>query len=90
MLGERAMTRASTAIVCHRSSSATLRTYTQGDNGMVDLSVKIGSLTLANPVMPGSGTFAETMASVIDLDRLGAIVTKTIRRTFAPVIRSRG
>jgi len=45
---------------------------------MVDLTVKIGSLTLANPVMPGSGTFAETMASVIDVDRLGAIVTKTI------------
>jgi len=45
---------------------------------MVDLTVKIGSLTLANPVMPGSGTFAEAMASVIDLNRLGAIVTKTI------------
>jgi dihydroorotate dehydrogenase (NAD+) catalytic subunit len=46
--------------------------------GMVDLSVKIGSLTLANPVMPGSGTIAEAIASVIDIDRLGAIVTKTI------------
>ncbi len=45
---------------------------------MIDLTVRIGSLTLANPVMPASGTFAETMASVIDLDRLGALVTKTI------------
>jgi dihydroorotate dehydrogenase (NAD+) catalytic subunit len=45
---------------------------------MVDLTVRIGSLALANPVMPASGTFAETMASVIDLDRLGALVTKTI------------
>ena len=45
---------------------------------MVDLSVRIGGLTLSNPVMPGSGTFAELMASVIDIDRLGAIVTKTI------------
>ena len=51
---------------------------------MVDLTVKIGSVTLANPVMPGSGTFAEAMASVIDLNRLGAIVTKTI----TPDIRS--
>ena len=45
---------------------------------MVDLTVKIGNLTLANPVMPGSGTFSESMASVIDMNRLGAIVTKTI------------
>ncbi|MGF6995449.1 dihydroorotate dehydrogenase [Paraburkholderia sp. GAS32] len=45
---------------------------------MVDLSVKIGSLTLANPVMPASGTFAEGTSRVFDLDWLGAIVTKTI------------
>jgi dihydroorotate dehydrogenase (NAD+) catalytic subunit len=44
---------------------------------MVNLSVRIGSLTLKNPVMPGSGTFAEGMARVIDINRLGAIVTKT-------------
>jgi dihydroorotate dehydrogenase (NAD+) catalytic subunit len=45
---------------------------------MVDLSVTIGSVTLANPVMPGSGTFADGFARVFDLNRLGAIVTKTI------------
>lgn len=45
---------------------------------MVDLSVNIGGLTLANPVMPGSGTFGEQLANVFDLNRLGAIVTKTI------------
>ncbi len=45
---------------------------------MVDLSVRLGGLTLANPIMPGSGTFAEAMAEVFDLDRLGAIVAKTI------------
>ncbi|SPB18582.1 diguanylate cyclase [Caballeronia novacaledonica] len=45
---------------------------------MVDLSVRIGSLTLANPVMPASGTFAEGTAQVFDLNCLGAIVTKTI------------
>ncbi|WP_042885349.1 dihydroorotate dehydrogenase [Cupriavidus necator] len=45
---------------------------------MVDLSVQIGSLRLQNPVMPASGTFAEGLADVFDLNRLGAIVTKTI------------
>jgi len=47
---------------------------------MVDLSTTIGGLTLANPIMPGSGTFGEGMAGIIDLNRLGAIVTKTITR----------
>ena len=31
---------------------------------MTDLSVRIGSLTLANPVMPASGTFAEGLERV--------------------------
>lgn len=47
---------------------------------MTDLSVRIGALALDNPVMPASGTFAEGMAQAIDLDRLGAFVTKTITR----------
>ena len=45
---------------------------------MVDLSIRIGDVSLANPVMPGSGTFSEVMEPVIDFNRLGAIVTKTI------------
>ena len=45
---------------------------------MVNLSVRCGGLTLANPVMPASGTFNESMQRVIDIDRLGALVTKTI------------
>jgi len=45
---------------------------------MVDFSVTIGEITLANPVMPGSGTFSEVMEPVIDFNRLGAIVTKTV------------
>ena len=40
--------------------------------------MKIGSLHLQNPIMPASGTFGEYMADTIDLNRLGAIVTKTI------------
>ncbi len=46
----------------------------------VDLSVRVGGLALRNPVMPASGTFAEGLAKVIDFNRLGAIVTKTITR----------
>jgi len=45
---------------------------------MTDMSVRVGRLTLANPVMPASGTFAEGMACVFDIGRLGALVTKTI------------
>jgi dihydroorotate dehydrogenase (NAD+) catalytic subunit len=47
---------------------------------VVDLSVRIGTLTLRNPVMPASGTFAEGLDRVIDFNRLGALVTKTITR----------
>lgn len=46
----------------------------------IDLSVKVGSLRLRNPVMPASGTFAEGLDRVIDFNRLGALVTKTITR----------
>jgi dihydroorotate dehydrogenase (NAD+) catalytic subunit len=47
---------------------------------MIDLSVSVGTLTLANPVMPASGTFAEGLDRVMDFNRLGAFVTKTITR----------
>lgn len=47
---------------------------------MTDLSVTIGGLRLANPVMPASGTFAEGLGAAVDLDRIGALVTKTITR----------
>jgi dihydroorotate dehydrogenase (NAD+) catalytic subunit len=47
---------------------------------VIDLSVRIGNLTLANPVMPASGTFAEGLDKVMDFNRLGAFVTKTITR----------
>lgn len=45
---------------------------------MVDLRVKIGAITLRNPVMPASGTFSEGLARVFSFDHLGAVVTKTI------------
>lgn len=46
----------------------------------IDLSVRIGSLGLANPVMTASGTFASgrEFSDFIDLERLGALVTKGV------------
>lgn len=51
---------------------------------MTEMSVSVGGLRLANPVMPASGTFAEGLADVIDFERLGALVTKTITRELRP------
>jgi len=46
----------------------------------VDLAVQLGRLQLPNPVMVASGTFgyAREMAGLVDLDRLGAVIPKTI------------
>lgn len=45
---------------------------------MVDLSIDCGGLRLANPVMPASGTFSRELSGIIDFNRIGALVTKTI------------
>ena len=45
---------------------------------MVDLTARLGALTLRNPIMPASGTFSKEMAEAFDLDCLGALVLKTI------------
>lgn len=47
---------------------------------MPNLKVKLGRLELQNPVMPAAGTFGygEEYAALIDLNKLGAIVTKGI------------
>ncbi len=53
----------------------------QGSGGAaLDLSVRIAGLTLANPVLTASGTFASgrEYAGLVDLDRVGAIVTKGV------------
>lgn len=44
----------------------------------VDLSVQLGPLSLANPVMVASGTFGygQEFADLVDLNRLGAIMVK--------------
>ena len=49
-----------------------------------DLSVKIGKIRMRNPIMVASGTFGygKEYEDIVDLKRLGAIVTKTI--TLSP------
>ncbi len=49
-------------------------------NTTVDMAVAIGRLRLANPVIVASGTFGygEEYASLVDVDSLGAIVTKGV------------
>jgi dihydroorotate dehydrogenase (NAD+) catalytic subunit len=46
----------------------------------VDLTVKIGSLTLRNPIMLASGTvgYGNEISEFTDLNKLGAIVTKSL------------
>lgn len=46
----------------------------------VDLSVSIGRLRLPNPILVASGTFgyAREMAGIVDVDRLGGVLPKTI------------
>ena len=49
---------------------------------MVDLSVKLGSIKLKNPIMPASGCFSIDVAQVVDVNRLGALVAKTVSREY--------
>ncbi len=46
----------------------------------IDLRVRLGGLSLSNPVMTASGTFgyAEEFSHLVDLQRLGAVVVKGI------------
>ncbi|HNW58250.1 MAG TPA: dihydroorotate dehydrogenase [bacterium] len=53
---------------------------------MTDLSVRIGTLHLANPVLTASGTFGygSEFADFMDLNRLGGLVTKTVTLEARP------
>ncbi len=44
----------------------------------VNTSVKIGKITLKNPVMAASGTFGPEYSELVDIKALGAIVAKTV------------
>jgi dihydroorotate dehydrogenase (NAD+) catalytic subunit len=48
----------------------------------MDLTVTLGRLRLANPIMVASGTFgyAREMAGAVDFSRLGAVIPKTVTR----------
>jgi len=48
--------------------------------GRVDLSTRIGSLRLRNPILTASGTFGygDEYAHVVDLRAIGGVVTKTV------------
>jgi dihydroorotate dehydrogenase (NAD+) catalytic subunit len=52
--------------------------FTLDSSELPDLSVKIGTLKLKNPVLTASGTFGygEEYAPFVDLNRLGAVVVK--------------
>jgi dihydroorotate dehydrogenase (NAD+) catalytic subunit len=52
----------------------------------VDLAVELGRLRLPNPILTASGTFgyAREMAGIVDLQRLGGILPKTITRDPRP------
>ncbi len=55
---------------------------TDSNAGNVNLSVQLGRLKLANPIMVASGTFgyAREMEKLVDLSRLGGILPKTITK----------
>lgn len=46
----------------------------------LNLEVEIGNLRLQNPIMPASGAFGEEMDQVMDFNRIGAIVPKSITK----------
>lgn len=45
---------------------------------MANLTVRVGDLTLRNPVMPASGCFAIEYREAMDLNQLGALVIKSV------------
>lgn len=53
---------------------------------MPDLAVSLGRLNLKNPVLVASGTFgyAREMAALVDFQRLGGIIPKTVTRRARP------
>ena len=52
----------------------------RSDEASVDLSVQLGSVKLANPVLTASGTcgYGFELSDFVDLSRLGGFITKSI------------
>ena len=53
-----------------------------------DMSVEIAGIKMRNPVMTASGTFGygEEFSSYVDLEQIGAMITKGLSLSHAPVI----
>lgn len=51
---------------------------------MPDLNVRVGNVSLRNPVMPASGCFAIEYREALDLNRLGALVIKSVSPVSRP------
>ncbi|MEZ6116167.1 MAG: hypothetical protein R3C28_06285 [Pirellulaceae bacterium] len=59
----------------------------------VDLTVRLGRLTLPNPVLlPGTFGYAREMQQVVPLERLGGMILKTVTRDarVQPPLANRG
>ena len=64
----------------HDRSRPRFRNTSLPRTDLMDLSVSLGRLQLANPIMVASGTFgyAREMEGIVDVSRLGAVLPKTI------------
>lgn len=51
---------------------------------MPDLHIRVGDVSLRNPVMPASGCFAIEYREALDLSRLGALVIKSVSPASRP------
>lgn len=56
------------------------RTLIYERENMIDLSVEIAGIKMKNPIMPASGTFGygEEFSDLIEISRLGAVMTKAV------------
>src|SRR5437764_9100684 len=56
------------------------------DSPNVDLAVRLGRLTLRNPILAASGTFgyAREMERLVDFSQLGGILPKTVTKAARP------
>ena len=52
------------------------------NDNLVDMGVQVGSLRFANPILTAAGTFGYGVefAKIVDLNRLGGVVTKGVSK----------
>lgn len=54
------------------------RFFAEAPRSPLEAPVHLGTLVLANPVMPASGCFGPELARLVPMNELGAVVTKTV------------